>query len=342
MFGQKEKTQVICIGSISLDLFFPTNEGIIIETPEDVTSQRKLAFELGGKISAPELHEAVGGVAANVSQGLAQLGISAACYSCIGNDSNGEFCLQALKKNGVNTQYVNVLPDARTDLSAIIVTPSGERTIIHNRDANKRLHVEPGNLTTPWVLMSSLNGEWQKNMEAVLQAQNTSSKNFSLVLNPGQHNIKEDPRLILQVIRFTDLLVLNKDEALEIVLHRTPNCEPSELENEIYLLKTLFQAGAKIIALTDGIRGAWVYNGVDFWFLQTPKDAHVVDSTGAGDAFMSGFFGALIMNRSLDECLRFGMANSQSVIKYYGGSAGLLTLSEIEKIILHLIPQKLS
>ena len=40
---------VICIGASTQDIFFPTAEGKIIETPEDVTSQRKIAFELGAK-----------------------------------------------------------------------------------------------------------------------------------------------------------------------------------------------------------------------------------------------------------------------------------------------------
>jgi sugar/nucleoside kinase (ribokinase family) len=339
----QKKLQVLCIGSISLDLFFPTDEGIIIETPDDITSQKKLAFELGGKILAPELHTAIGGVAANVSQGLAKLGIQAASYSCIGDDSNGEFCLKALKKNGVQTKYVESLPDAKTDLSAIIVLiPTGERTIIHNRDANKKLLVQSKDLIAPWVFISALNGDWQKNIETVLHAQKYSSgKKFQIAFNPGQHNIKEESGLIFQVIRSADFLVLNKDEAIELVLSRDPDCEASSLENEVYLLKTLYQAGAKIIALTDGIRGAWVYNGSDFWFLQTPKSTKVVETTGAGDAFTSGFFGALLLGKPIDECLRFGMANSQAVIQDYGGSAMLRTRAEIENDILHLIPQEL-
>lgn len=343
MFQRKSKLLVLCIGSISVDLFFPTDEGIVIETPEDITSQRKLAFELGGKILAPELHMAIGGVAANVSQGLSKVGIHAASYSCIGGDSNGEFCLKALEENRVSTKFVRVLKKSRTDLSAIIVlTPGGERTIIHNRDANKQLVVQKDDLTTPWVFVSALNGDWQKNIEVILHAQKADpKKRFQIALNPGQHNIKEDSPLVLQIIRQSHLLVLNKDEAIELVLNKYPETDPAKLQDEAYLLKTLHGAGAKIVALTDGLRGAWVYDGDRAWFLQTPKNTEVVDTTGAGDAFTSGFFGALLLGKSIDECLRFGMANSQHVISYYGGSAGLRTRKELENDILHLIPQKL-
>lgn len=343
MFGLRKNIQVLCIGSISLDIFFPTDEGIIIDTPEDITSKQKLAFELGGKILAPEIHTAVGGVAANVAQGLAKLGISSGSYGCIGKDANGEFCLEALRKNKVNTDHVKILKDSRTDLSAIVVLiQSGERTIIHNRDANKRLVIQAEDLTTPWVFVSALNGEWQKNMETIMHAyKDKKDTHFQLAFNPGQHNIKEDSGLVLQVVRNTDLLVLNKDEAIELMLHKYPECAPSVLEDEVALLKMLHQAGAKIVALTDGIRGAWVSNTTECWYLPSRKNIPVVDTTGAGDAFTSGFFGGLLLGRRIDDCLRFGMANGESVIQEYGGSEGLQTEDQIELEILHLIPQKL-
>jgi sugar/nucleoside kinase (ribokinase family) len=78
---QPKQKQVICIGSTSLDIFFPTDEGVIIDTPDDVLSQKKIAFELGGKVLADEIHTAVGGVAANVAQGLALQGIVASAYT---------------------------------------------------------------------------------------------------------------------------------------------------------------------------------------------------------------------------------------------------------------------
>ncbi len=72
MWFRSKYPEVICIGSVSQDIFFPTSEGIVIETPEDITAKQKIAFELGGKYKVQDRYEAVGGVAANVSQGLAR------------------------------------------------------------------------------------------------------------------------------------------------------------------------------------------------------------------------------------------------------------------------------
>jgi sugar/nucleoside kinase (ribokinase family) len=199
--------------------------------------------------------------------------------------------------------------------------------------------IHPKDLNAPWVFISALNGEWQRNIETILHAQ--KEKGFRIAFNPGQHNLKEDSALVLQVVRRSDLLILNKDEAIELVLHRNPESSQGELDDEHYLLKNLFQGEVKVVALTDGLRGAWVYNGQALWHLAVPPNVEVVDATGAGDAFTSGFFGAFTMGKPLDECLRFGMANSQKVIQVYGASESLLSLSEMNTAIAHLIPQKL-
>ncbi|HDH07662.1 MAG TPA: carbohydrate kinase family protein, partial [Candidatus Moranbacteria bacterium] len=95
--------QVICIGSASKDVFFPTARGIITNTPEDLTSQKKISFELGAKYQIEDRYEAPGGVAANVSQGLARLGIKAGCCSKIGDDKLGMWIVDELEKENVDT-----------------------------------------------------------------------------------------------------------------------------------------------------------------------------------------------------------------------------------------------
>jgi sugar/nucleoside kinase (ribokinase family) len=337
---QPKPKQVICIGSTSLDIFFPTDEGLIIDTPDDVLSQKKIAFELGGKILSDEIHTAVGGVAANVAQGLALQGVVSAAYTCLGRDDNARFCLGELHKNKVETDLVQQLPGSKTDVSAIIVLlPGGERTIIHNRDSNKRLVVTKEALDTEWVFVSSLNGAWQKNIETILEAQQT--RRFKLAVNPGQHNLHEDAPLVVRLVRHADVLILNKDEAVELVLSLLPGVPRDQLFQESFLLDTLLGIGVKQVAITDGERGAWCATKEERWFLGVNKNTQVVDATGAGDAFSSGFFGAILKGERLDVALRQGVANSQSVVQFYGCNAGLLTKEELAQAILHLVPEKL-
>lgn len=339
-FGTKNP-EVICIGSTSQDIFFPTDEGTILETPEDITAKEKIAFELGGKYRVADRYEAIGGVAANVSVGLARLGHQVAPYSCVGGDALGKILLKEFEEEGVLTNLVCQQTDARTDLSAIIVlTQNGERTIFHNRDANERLVVEEAKLRgAKWLFVSALNGNWETNMDTLLSAKEKFG--LKLALNPGQHNIKENPKRIFDTLPSVDLLLLNKDEAIELLLQSTPKPTNAELDDELFLLEKLAQTGVKCIGMTDGKRGSWGYDGKEYWHCPIHTRIKVVDSTGAGDAFGSGFFAAHLTGKPLSRALQYGMANSGSVVGFYGAVEGLLTPHEMEEISAKITPKRL-
>ncbi|OGI21536.1 MAG: hypothetical protein A2808_00670 [Candidatus Moranbacteria bacterium RIFCSPHIGHO2_01_FULL_55_24] len=343
MFRNFFASPIICIGSISKDIFLPTDEGVIVHTPEDITSKEKVAFEIGGKISIPDRSEGIGGVAANVSVGLSRLGHRAACYSCVGDDEIGSWARKILSSEGVSTRFLKTLSDTSTDLSAIIVlTGRGDRTIFHNRDANEKLQVREEDLArAEWVFVSSLNGDWKGNVHHILEAKKRYG--FRLALNPGQHNIKSDGAFVLSLLKEVSVLMLNKDEAIELLLPSHPHEAGESLEDETILIRKLHAAGVPTLCLTDGRRGAWASDGKQIWQCAVPKRSEpVVDATGAGDAFSSGFFGALLAGKTLDTALRYGMANSQSVISAFSATKGLLSKQAMERAIEKCIPQKIS
>ncbi len=342
MFFIAPSYRVICVGSTSKDIFFPTDEGIIIATPEDITSQQKIAFELGGKYRVENRYEAVGGVATNVSHGLVRLGHRAACYSKIGNDETGDWILDEFKQEKVPTDLLSVDTLAKTDLSAIIVlTQNGERTIFHNRDANEKLEIIDEKFkNTEWVFVSALNGDWRRNMKKILLLKERYG--FSLAVNPGQHNIKEDVSAVSAMIAVSDVLVLNKDEAIELVMQTKKDLPKERLEDELFLLETLHRAGAKIVGMTDGKRGAWSFDGKEYWFCSIHTRNKVIDTTGAGDAFGSGFFSALLEGRSIEYGLKYGIANSGSVVGEYGAIKGLLSQDILKTFLGKIVPERLN
>ncbi len=342
MFFTTPSYRVICIGSTSKDIFFPTDEGVIIETPEDITSKEKIAFELGGKYRVVNRYEAVGGVAANVSHGLVRLGHNASCYSKIGNDEVGDWIINEFQSANVPTKLLSVDKSAKTDLSAIVVlTQNGERTIFHNRDANEKLEIIDTKLKgAEWFFVSALNGNWQENLRKILALKN--KMHCSLAFNPGQHNIKSDIQMVLQVIAESDILLLNKDEAIELVLNMKKDLPRDHLDNEMFLLKTLHTVGAKTIGMTDGKRGAWSFDGTEYWYCPIFTRENVVDSTGCGDSFASGFFSAILDGYSIEKALQYGILNSGSVIGHYGAIAGLLSKSEMSDMIEKVHPERLN
>lgn len=325
--------RVICVGSASKDIFFPTAEGIILETPQDLTSQVKVAFELGGKFRAENRYEGIGGVAANVSVGLARLGIMSSCYSHLGADDVGRGIKHLLSQEGVNTSLLTLDSSVQSDLSAIIVIEqTGDRIIFHNRDANEKLKVseeECGN--ADWLYISSLNGDWHQNVSVLRRA--AQAHTLRIALNPGQHNIKDDPKLILEWLSEVDMLFLNKDEAIEILLANQVEKQPEKLQDEVNLLRLLREHGPMVVALTDGKRGAWTSDGKSVWHAESFEPYGLRDTTGGGDAFGSGFFSAYLKGFSLEICLQYGICNAGSVVGYYGATPGLLDEQKMMTLI---------
>lgn len=334
---------IVCIGSTSQDIFFPTDEGVILETPEDLTSKVKIAFELGGKYRVADRYEAVGGVAANVALGLAKMELAAACYSKVGADALGEQIRKKLSEAGVALDCLFTDESVKTDLSAIIVlTKNGERTIFHNRDANEKLEIVPEKLrAAKWLFVSALNGPWRENLGAILKIQ--KEDNIRLAFNPGQHNIREDRARVREAIARSDILVLNKDEALELLLDEAGRKNEIDGDERVLIkeLHELRKDGALTIGLTDGKRGAWASQGQVIWHCESPAVAPI-DSTGAGDAFSSAFFGSLASDISLEEALGRAVANSLSVLQKYGANAGLLDVHEMTEKSARLTPRLLT
>ena len=83
--------------------------------------------------------------------------------------------------------------------------------------------------------------------------------------------------------------------------------------------------------MTDGVRGAWASDGTETFFVPGRK-VKALDSTGAGDAFASGFLGSYLKEKTLKECLDWGIANSSNEVQFYGSIDGLLDEEGILKI----------
>ncbi len=325
-------TQIICIGSSSKDIFFPTDEGIIIDTPEDLTSQKKIAFELGAKFHVEKRYEALGGCAANVCSGLKKLGIDSLCYTTVGDDLIGRWIIGEFEKQNIKTSLISVEKDCASDLSAIVVDKkSADRIIFSNQIANTRLKVDKDKIGSPeWIFIGDLNGDWKENLKKITTL--ASQENIKTAFNPRQKTIHDDPQAIIGALKNCRVLILNKDEAIEIISTADKNLSQKELNSEEVLIKKLKNLGPEVVALTDGMRGAWAYNGRSLIYAR-PVGENPVETTGAGDAFSSGFLAAIVRGKNVEEALRWGIANSGNSVKFYGAIQGLLTETEINSRI---------
>lgn len=319
-------TKIICVGSSTQDIFLPTSEGKIIETPEEITSKRKIAFELGAKYKISERFESLGGCSANVAAGLSRQGIAASHYTAVGKDMIGEWIIQKHREEKIGTELLEVC-DCKSDLSMILVDKNnGDRTIFHHKVANEKFEFNPDKIiNAEWIYVGDIFGDWEKVILGIIDR--AVPEKTLIAFNPRQSMIAGGDKKLLDFFGACEVVFLNKDEAIEILLECNSKLDS---EDEEYLLTELKKTGAAVIAITDGERGAWAIDGKEIVHVDAIRVDKVADMTGAGDAFASGFLAAYIKGESLEDCVRLGIKNGASVVKFYGGIEGLLRESEIK------------
>lgn len=82
-------------------------------------------------------------------------------------------------------------------------------------------------------------------------------------------------------------------------------------------MKWAYSQGVKIVITTLGENGSLAYNGTQFYKGDITKVEKVVNTVGAGDAFLAGFMAGVIHGRSIPECLQEGADLSASVIQKF-------------------------
>lgn len=329
---KKRLQTVLCIGSMGKDVFFPLTDSSV---DASLGSVRRFCFVCGDKVHVEDRFNALGGCACNVSIGLVRLGIEAVALGNVGTDDEGRWIVEVLRKEHVEDEKVCMVTDANTDLSMILVDPrTGERTIFVNRDVGESLLIRREDLVSAaWCFVGSLYGKYiHDNMHIIHDA--IGKNEVKLIYNPGGHNIINDDSIVLDLVHHAQIVFVNKSEAQAIVEKFSLPHTTEKISDERYLLDVLHQHmknAEGIIVITDGRRGAWTRDDNGDILHTDTVDKVARDTTGAGDAFASGFIAAVMHGRSRSECMQWGAANSDAVIDQYGAQDGLLTYDIIKE-----------
>lgn len=311
---------IIAIGDLVLDTHVKIDDASI-ECSLDGHSC-KLCLDYAAKVPVTDSFQTIGGNAANLALGTAKLGLNTSIISTIGDDSNGKIINSELKKNKINTNLITKDKKTKTRYS-IVLNFKGERTILsyHNK---KNYHWPKKMPKSDWIYYTSLSDGFaplQKNLLKFLK----QNKNTKLAFNPGSFQLKYNLNLCKEILSFTDLLILNLEEAQVL---SGVNLSKSSMT----LADALMKMGAKEVVITDGPRGAFAGNTQTIWEM-TPYDVPIVSKTGAGDSFSAGYLSAKILGHDLPTCLTWGTANSCSVLGHFGVEEGQLNQQGIKKMI---------
>lgn len=279
-----------------------------------------------GRIFRPDaISLSAGGKGINVSRVLSQLGVNTLASGFL-PQKGAEFIRPELFHNHIKHHFVKIDGDVRTNLT--ILNPVSKRAtrifepggVVKRKDVRRFKEIYVKLLQKARIVVIS--GSNALGVPPILNGQLVSlAKRAGVMtvldtsLDPFKWGIKRKPFMIKP----------NLQEAEAILNRRLRN-----RKQIIRALKDLHHQGAHTVALTDGNRGAYVYNGKQMLKSTTPR-VKQKNPVGCGDSFVAGFLWAYLKNKSFADCIRYGSAcgcvNAVTV------NPGSVSLSQVVRVV---------
>ncbi len=260
------------------------------------------------------LHESCGGSAANTIIGLARLGLDTGLIGKIGSDREGETLLDNLQNEDV-------------DIHGIIKSSNGRSGTVHgyvDRKGERALYVDPGVNDT--ITIQEIDPEYASNTRLLhltsfvgksIQAQEELLDNIddqiTVSLDPGMIYASKGIKALKKILQRTNVLLINQNE-LDLLLRSRKDQDTK--------INTLLNYGIEILVIKQGKKGCLVTDGVKTYLLDA-YDVDCRDTTGAGDAFNSGFIYGFLEGKNIEESAMLGNFVASCCVQELGATTGL-------------------
>lgn len=263
-----------------------------------------------------------GGVARNMSENLASLGMEVHLFGCVGKDVYGRMILESSVKAGVNTDKVLIAPDKKTGLYLSVSDESGNlihalNDMLETSAMIDRIYIDRNLefISGSRMIVLDTNIEIEVLMLITEEAEKKNIPVFIDAVSPSK--VKK----LKQIESAVDYLSLNSSEyrslfgqGYEISKQRQP-----ELSN------------IKNVLLRNGAEGAVLLSGKE----KTVTDAaipEIVEPNGAGDAFNSGFIYGILKGSDKSDSMIYGKCASKFILESECSAGGNLNSSNLEKL----------
>jgi len=200
-----------------------------------------------------------------------------------------------------------------------------DRTILIKHENYPYALPEIGN--PKWIYFSSVN-ETAFPFHYTVTDYLDSHPETKLAFQPGKFEIKLGKEKLQKLYQHSKIFFCNVEEAEKILgLEK----EKSDIKE---LLQKITELGPEMAVITDGPKGAYAYDGKEFFFMPSyPDPKPPYNRTGAGDAFSATVVVAIILGKTLPEALAWGGINAMSVVQQVGAQRGLLSREKLEEYL---------
>jgi ribokinase len=296
----EEPGAVVVVGSINQDYVFTVDRR---PEPGETVLSRDVAISAGGK-------------GANQAVAAARMGATTLLVGSVGDDSDGHRLMHALDQANVRTSYVAVNANLATGRAFVTVTPDGENAIVVAAGANMRIFPsqiraalkESSQATTLAVISTELD------VRTILEAVRTANEvGARCVLNLAPFTPLPD-----ETLAACDPLIVNESEASALSGHRIADVTSAQKAMPDLLRRV------RSLVVTLGARGALVAVPESVRHVPAPQ-VSVVDTTGAGDAFVGALAARLAAGDDLYAAVETGVAAGSFAVTGLGAQSSYPT-----------------
>ncbi|HTL69100.1 MAG TPA: ribokinase [Lacunisphaera sp.] len=321
------KASVVVIGSFNQDLAFYTRQ-----------------FPRPGESVVGDFRPGPGGKGFNQAVAAARAGVATLFIGAVGRDAFGAQARAFARAAGLNAHFV-VKPKHATGATVITVNGAGQNQIIVSLGANLGLRPRdiPAYLLSPAQVVVCQAESDYATVGFVLR---TARANGAItVFNPAPMRAEFDPRLL----RHVEVLIPNESEFVALV-KKCPACA-AQLRTAPYNAAGEFTEGAlrglaaealhrlcrclrvPVVIVTLGSRGCFV-SQPDVYLRIAAHDVEVVDTTGAGDAFVGGLAAGLVrFKHNVFEAAHYANAVAALSVMQPGTAASMPIAREIARFL---------
>ncbi len=335
-FGSATKDIILKSKAFKVTKDLPAQAG-----DKDFVTGEGICLSLGSKIDVEDIKFNSGGGGTNTTATFAKQGFKTAFCGVVGDDEAGKEIIDELKRLKVETSLVSKTKEKVTNYSVIISSEgdlpaqAGDRTILAYRGASDALDKDniPWNkLKTKWIYLAPLSGLLclPAGRQATTPFEDIVNFAFEnkirIAVNPGNYQLSYPLEKLEAIFKKIDILFLNQEEAsflTKISFHEEPE-----------IFKKIDQMCPGVAVMTKDIDGVVVSDGTYIYSAKPHQELKVIDATGAGDAFASGFLSDYIRhNGDIEKAIQLGIANAEGCLSEIGAKNGLLDKnSQFERV----------
>ncbi|HHS9996132.1 TPA: carbohydrate kinase family protein [Klebsiella pneumoniae] len=269
-----------------------------------------------------------GGDAANVALNLAALSTPTTLFAKVGDDMPGQFLLRYYQQKGLDTRGICVSQQAATSTCVTLVKAGGERVFLYHGGATDTLcaadivaaEVAAHDIVhaSGFFLLPALEQDGIVELFAAAKAQGRQTS-----LDVGWDSQNRWMSLIRPVLPLLDYFMPTENEAREITGQSTPQA----------MAGVLLDAGVKQVVIKRGDQGAYIHDGREGRDIPPFAAPFVLDSSGAGDAFVAGFLAAIARDVAFCDAVRYANAAGSLAVRQYGASGALSSFSQLKQLV---------